>query len=140
VKGTPSPPPLLQKSCPQDFVNRLLIKFFTLAAPLQVAPTPEWVRLGAFAVPFSSGQIFHKIPSHRTVDWFNLLLRVVLLAEVLPWTNTEDVGSHLGVVLISKVHPWWDIYTDLLVAGEGDGGNHCLEINRASYNVPLFAE
>jgi hypothetical protein len=109
VKGTPSPPPLLRKSCPQDVVNRLLVKFFTLATPVQVAPTPEWVRLGAFEVPLSSGQIFHEIPSHRTVDRFNLLLRVLLLAEVPPWTDTEDVGSHLGVVLIVEVHLWWDV-------------------------------
>jgi hypothetical protein len=90
-------------------VNRLLIKVFMLAAPLQVASTPEWITLGAFTVPFSAGQILDEIPSHGTVDWFNLFLRIVLHAEVSPWTDTEDVGSHLGLVLISKVHPWWDI-------------------------------
>jgi hypothetical protein len=30
VKGTPSPPPLLRKSCPQDVVNVLLVEIFPL--------------------------------------------------------------------------------------------------------------
>jgi hypothetical protein len=129
VKAIPSPPPLLRKSCPQDVVNILLVEFFTLVIPLQVAPRPEWVGLRTFTIPFSSGQILHEIPSHRAVDRFNLPVPVVLFGVVLPWTDTEDVVRHLGVVLIGEVLPWGNVEDVPLVVGEGDGRNHCLQVN-----------
>jgi hypothetical protein len=109
VKGTPYPPPLLRKSCPQDFVNDLLIKIFLLAAPLQVASATERHRLGAFTVSFSAVEVLDKIPSHWTMYGSNLVLLVVLLAEVTPRAGHENVGGRLGFVFFSEVDPWWDI-------------------------------
>jgi hypothetical protein len=82
-----------------------LVEIFTLAAPLQVVPLPEWIRLGTFMIPFPICQIFYEILPHRTMDRFSLHLGVVLVSVVLPWADTEDVGRHLGVVLVSVVLP-----------------------------------
>jgi hypothetical protein len=139
VKGTPSPSPLLRKSCPQDVVNILLVEIFTLATPLQVAPLPEWIRLGAFTIPFPLCQIFNEIPSHRTVDRFNLHVGVVLVSVVLPWADTEDVGRHLSVVLVSILLPWGNVEGVLFVFSDGDGGDHCLMVNRSRVLHDVFS-
>jgi hypothetical protein len=131
VKATPSPHPLLRKSCPQDVVNILLVEIFTLATPLQVAPPPEWIGLGTFTIPFPLCQIFNEIPSHRAMDRFNLHVGVVLFCVVLSWPDTEDVGRHLSVVLVSIVLPWGNVEDVPFVFGDGDGGNHCLQVNRS---------
>jgi hypothetical protein len=130
-EGNPVPSPLLQKSCPQDVVNVLLVEIFTLAAPLQVVSLPEWIRLGTFTILFPIRLIFYEILPHRTMDRFSLHLSVVLVSIVLPWANTEDVGRHFSVVLVSVVLSWGNVEDDPVVVRDGDGGNHCLQVNRS---------
>jgi hypothetical protein len=128
-EGNPVPSPPPSKVLSAGRCEYTLGHIFTLATPLQVAPLPEWIRLGTFTIPFPLCQIFNEIPSHRTMDRFSLHVGVVLVGVVLPWSDYEDVGRHLSVVLVSVVLPLGNVEDVLLVFSDGDGGNHCLQVN-----------
>jgi hypothetical protein len=61
VKGTPSPHPLLRKSCPQDFVNIFLVEILSLLAPYQVILLAARIRLGPLTIPFSVLQVLDEV-------------------------------------------------------------------------------
>jgi hypothetical protein len=68
--GTPSPPPLLWKSCPQDFVKCVLVNLLLLESLLEVIPHALRVGLGPLAVLFPVSQVFDQFFPDRALDQF----------------------------------------------------------------------